>query len=235
MAQNILIIDDDSLTVSLLSLLLKSKDFVVAQASNGTQGLDILSESNIDLVLCDIEMPDIDGYEVLKKAREAGFQKPFIFLSARDSWDEQRAGMNSGADDYLIKPVVPEELFRSIESRLSSSSYLLAQKAVDLDKFKSFLSRALPHEFRTPLGLISGYADILASTDLDSEQQKDIGKTIKKSASRLARITENYLLLSLDEAENFLSQPDQAEKEHVCCKVLIEDLSKAIAKKSERE
>jgi len=199
MAQKILVIEDDSVTLSLISILLKSANYDVAEANNGKEGLETLLESDFDLVLCDIEMPEIDGYTVLKSARKSGFKKPFIFLSGRDKREDHQGGMNLGADDYLTKPVVPDELFKCVESRLSSTTYIMAQKAQDLDQFKSFLSRALPHEFRTPLGLISGYADILSSYELDAEQQKDIGNMIKGASKRLTRITENYLLLSLNE------------------------------------
>lgn len=235
MAQNILVIDDDAVTLSLLSLLLKSAKYDVSEATNGKAGLLAILESDIDLVLCDIEMPEMDGFSVLQKAREADFQKPFIFLSGRDTREDLRAGMDLGADDYLTKPVVPAELYRCVESRLSSTSYQLAQNAQDLNSFKSFLSTVLPHEFRTPLGLISGYADILSTHELDYEDQADVGRMIKGAANRLSKITENYLLLSLSEASSYVAVDGKQEEISGRIDQTIQDLSRSIAEKFERQ
>jgi DNA-binding response OmpR family regulator len=97
------------------------ESFQVFTAENARQGLDLVREQKPDLVICDVMMPGLDGYGVLRELRAmpATATLPFIFLTAKGDKLDLRRGMNSGADDYLTKPVLREDLLAAIQSRLT--------------------------------------------------------------------------------------------------------------------
>jgi DNA-binding NarL/FixJ family response regulator len=116
----ILIIEDQPQMRRKLAMILEREHFVVATAPNGLIGLDMARNDPPDLVVCDIMMPELDGYAVLEalRADEATSTIPFIFLTAKGERVDQRTGMSIGADDYLTKPVMKEDLLSSIHARL---------------------------------------------------------------------------------------------------------------------
>jgi len=100
----VLIIDDDLAMAELLAVLLKAQSFDVSVTSKGMEGIKTIRESSPDLVILDLMMADVDGWEVCKQVRE--FSKvPILILSALDSPDMVATALDAGADDYLIKPV----------------------------------------------------------------------------------------------------------------------------------
>ncbi|MBW8324703.1 MAG: response regulator [Prolixibacteraceae bacterium] len=117
----ILIIDDTAQLREDISDALELEGFEVITAEDGYTGLQIANEHLPDLILCDIMMPGIDGYEVLQllKSNEGGLRFPFIFITALAERENFRSGMELGADDYLIKPFTISELFKAIDIRLS--------------------------------------------------------------------------------------------------------------------
>lgn len=116
----VLIIEDDSALRENLTLMLSMNDFVTLVAENGKTGLELARKSKPDIILCDIMLPDIDGYRILQELRQekelAGI--PFIFLTAKTEMADLRKGMNLGADDYLTKPFKKKELLHVIKTRL---------------------------------------------------------------------------------------------------------------------
>jgi two-component system response regulator MprA len=117
----ILAIDDDPNIRRLLKLRLELKGYAVEMAESGVDviaRLKELSASQPDLVICDVYMPGMDGYSVCRQLREAGWKMPFLFLTSKgDSADKVR-GIESGADDYLLKPFDPHELEAKVASHL---------------------------------------------------------------------------------------------------------------------
>lgn len=116
----ILVIEDEvSIRENILELLY-IREFDVIGAENGSVGLKMAREQSPDLIICDVTMPEMDGYSVLKALREnpSTANIPFIFLTARADRLDMRAGMELGADDYLIKPCLPAELIKAITIRL---------------------------------------------------------------------------------------------------------------------
>ncbi len=126
----ILIIEDEPRMRANIATILKMEGYSVAQASNGREGAELAAKMLPNLILCDISMPDLDGYGTLRALKEGTDTSriPFIFLTARGEKGEIRAGMNQGADDYLVKPFETEELLEAIESRLRRVSEIAAQK-----------------------------------------------------------------------------------------------------------
>lgn len=118
--KNILIIEDDPDTRDNIAEVLGLADYNVAQAANGREGITKARESHPDLILCDITMPELDGYGVLHmmSRHPSTADIPFIFISARSEHGDVRKGMELGADDYLVKPFRESELLNAIEGRL---------------------------------------------------------------------------------------------------------------------
>ncbi len=120
MNQKILVIEDEAQTRNLFLRCLAFEEFTGIGAENGSEGIRLAAQCQPDLIVCDIMMPDVDGYEVLSTLRR---QKqtaaiPFIFLTAKVTMSELRQGMTLGADDYLTKPCTVEEFLAAIAARL---------------------------------------------------------------------------------------------------------------------
>ncbi len=126
MMKTILLIEDDAALRENTAELLELSDYHVITAPNGKIGITMAKEEKPDIIVCDIMMPEVDGYGVLEALSDHKYtsQIPFIFLSARTEHKEIRKGMNLGADDYLTKPFEEEELISAIESRLAKAQII---------------------------------------------------------------------------------------------------------------
>ncbi len=120
-SQHILCIEDDAETAALIAEDLQDRGYVVSTAADGHEGVNAILKTNPDLVLCDINMPGMDGFEVMRCLTSLSPQHeavPFIFLTARTDRDSELAGRRLGADDYVTKPVDFEILAAIINARL---------------------------------------------------------------------------------------------------------------------
>ena len=119
--KTILLIEDDTSLRENTAELLEFSNYKVIKAPNGKIGIEMATYKIPDIIICDIMMPQVDGYQVLEalSVNIKTHHIPFIFLSAKTERQEIRKGMNMGADDYLTKPFEEEELISAIESRLA--------------------------------------------------------------------------------------------------------------------
>jgi pilus assembly protein CpaE len=132
MAEKILIIDDDVDTLRLVGLMLQRQGYEISAASNGAQGLAKALEERPDLILLDVMMPDMDGYEVARRLRKnpVTVNVPILMFTAKTQLDDKVTGFEVGADDYLTKPTHPTELQAHVKALLARS----AQKEKGLDQ-----------------------------------------------------------------------------------------------------
>lgn len=117
MSEKVLVIDDEETTVKLLSILLESNEFEVIKAYRAEDGLKMAYRHHPDIVLLDIMMPDMDGWEVCARLRELS-DVPIIFLSARTDTNDIVKGLEMGADDYVVKPYDGDELVARLRAHL---------------------------------------------------------------------------------------------------------------------
>jgi|SRR5665213_79575 len=119
--KNILVIDDKEEIRNLIKAVLDNYGFNVLEADNGRLGVQMLRQQKPALVICDINMPGMDGYETLGAVRESSLTAPipFILMTGLVSRDGFRRGMVCGADDYLLKPFTTDELIEAVMSRLA--------------------------------------------------------------------------------------------------------------------
>ena len=121
--KKILVIEDEPEMRRNITALLRYHDYEPLAAENGRVGVETARRDKPDLILCDVMMPELDGYGVLQALQtDASLARiPFVFLTAKGEKDDLRSGMNLGADDYLTKPVANADLVRAIEARLRRS------------------------------------------------------------------------------------------------------------------
>ncbi|MCG7409815.1 response regulator transcription factor [Paenibacillus sp. ACRRX] len=118
MRSYILIVDDDEKITSMLRRGLVFEGFEVNTASNGTEGLREMIVREPDLLVLDVMMPEVDGWEVVRRMREAGSSVPVLMLTAKDEVQDRVKGLDLGADDYLVKPFALEELLARVRALL---------------------------------------------------------------------------------------------------------------------
>ncbi len=137
MTQTILIIDDDIDTLKLVGIMLERKGFKILASTTGNKGLQLAKDENPDLILLDIMIPDINGYEIARTVRSSPETEtiPIIMFTARSQVDDKVEGLEAGADAYITKPARPRELFAQVNSvlkrvpqRLSSAQVIPAKK-----------------------------------------------------------------------------------------------------------
>jgi two-component system, OmpR family, response regulator len=117
-ATKVLVVDDEPSITDLVSMALRSEQFDVRVAGNGREALDVVESFSPDLVVLDIIMPDIDGFEVARRLRNQGVKLPILFLTARDATEDKVRGLSLGGDDYMIKPFSLEELVARVRAIL---------------------------------------------------------------------------------------------------------------------
>lgn len=125
--KKLLLVDDDPNLILLVQDYLEFRGYSVITAENGREALEILKEELPDLIICDVMMPEMDGYTFVKNVRENPRTDwiPVLFLSAKGQSQDRVKGLNTGADVYMVKPFEPEELVAQVESTLKQASRLL--------------------------------------------------------------------------------------------------------------
>ncbi|TBL70057.1 response regulator transcription factor [Paenibacillus thalictri] len=124
MREKILVIDDDEKITSMLRRSLAFEGYTVMTANNGLEGLKQILDHDPDVVVLDVMMPQLDGWEVCRRIREGGSQVPVLMLTAKDEVSDRVRGLDLGADDYLVKPFALEELLARVR-------VLLRRRAAD--------------------------------------------------------------------------------------------------------
>ena len=160
MAKKILIIEDQAPMRRNVALMLEMEGYKTCTAENGRLGVETARKERPDLILCDVMMPELDGYGVVQALREddAFANTPFIFLTAKSDRTDVRVGMNFGADDYLTKPVVRDDLLSTVLTRLERAQ-ALQQRISDNAGFNPDFSNGDP--LQRAFGLTAREAEVL--------------------------------------------------------------------------
>jgi DNA-binding NarL/FixJ family response regulator len=189
--KKILVIEDEPEMRRNLLTILRLEKFQPLGAENGRIGLELVHKENPDLVICDVMMPEMDGYAVLDALREspATASLPFIFLTAKGEKIDQRCGMNLGADDYLTKPVSKTDLLNAIHSRLlRASQSAKAEFKPDFSSYESLLT----------LGLTPRVAEVLLWV-AQGKTNSDIGTILGISESTVKKhLLEIFIKLGVE-------------------------------------
>lgn len=130
----ILLVEDDD-KLRLLTKMKLASSYQIEEAANGEEALMVLDKKHIDLLIVDVQMPKMNGYELVRILREAGDQRPVIMLTAMTSFEHKRQGFASGIDDYMTKPVDYEELVWRIEAILRRAN-IASEKKLQIGEFE---------------------------------------------------------------------------------------------------
>ena len=206
----ILVIEDDPAVRGLIVDTIKTKGWRVIDAGDGASGLELAVQQLPDLILCDIQMPKMDGYSVLDNVRQdpKTASIPFIFLTGLGEKPKVRQAMESGADDYIVKPFTVKELIGAIEARLQKQAAVQETAEKRLNELRENLTFALPHELVTPLNSILGFSSLLVdSPDISREELHEYASHIRRSGERLKELIEKFLFYA--QIETTMADPQQ--------------------------
>lgn len=124
----ILVVEDDCELRQLFSRVLVQNGYFVREAENGKAALDALEQEYVDLIISDIMMPVMDGYELVRSLRNANIQIPVLMITAKDAFDDMRLGFLSGTDDYMVKPVNVGEMVLRVGALLRRAQMITDHK-----------------------------------------------------------------------------------------------------------
>ena len=214
---SILIVDDTIYNIRLLSLMLAKQGYQVEQAQNGAEALEKVNQQLPDIILLDIRMPDIDGYEVCKilKANPVTKEIPIIFISSIEEASEKVEAFSVGGVDYISKPFQLIEVLARIETHLRlcllqkqlkdqneqlqlSASVLMRslQQERELSQMKSDFISVVSHEFRTPLTTIQSASELLEYYEWTKVEQVQQLHQIQGEVKHMTALMEDVLFLS---------------------------------------
>lgn len=206
----VLIVDDDEGMRVVIADILGREGYQVSAAAHGAAGLTQAAVLQPDLILCDIKMPGMSGYEVLSALRRepSTAVTPVIFLTGMDEPETLRAAMNLGADDYLVKPVPSSVLVAAVARRLERSAAVRREAERCLQELRDELARSLlPHEFLTPLTAIMGLASLLMEEAIPAIDTKEVGRGIWEAGQMLEGLIEKSLAYAELHAEPPVTAP----------------------------
>lgn len=142
---NILVVEDDKNLRKLISATLKQNGYNSLMAEDGEIALDIMDKEHIDLVISDIMMPKLDGYNLVKALRDSGYNMPILMVTAKEMFEDKRKGFNVGVDDYMVKPIDINEMILRVgallrrakisnEHRLSIGDIILDYDSISVNR-----------------------------------------------------------------------------------------------------
>lgn len=197
----LLVVEDDIHLLQGIRDILEIEDYEVRTAGNGIEGLAVLKSMSVppDLIISDIMMPRMDGYQFFEEVRKTPewLDIPFVFLTAKGEKHDVRLGKRLGADDYVIKPMDPEDLLVIIDAKLRRHAQIKERYDGQVSEIKRSILTILNHEFRTPLTYMVAYSDML-NTDaenLTGEELRGFLQGVNSGAERFRRLVENFIAL----------------------------------------
>jgi len=216
----ILVVDDISINVVVLTKILEIKGYIVIGANNGKTAIDIAEKEDIDLILLDVMMPEMNGFEVCRKLKEIQKTKdiPVIFLTAKIGMDDIKEGFSSGGVDYISKPFNNQELLSRIKTHLelmqtrknlSKVNQDLIQANLMKDKFLSIIA----HDLKNPLGSVIASADLLNyhAMEMDRNEILKLSKIIGSTAQKTASLLDDLLIWARSQTGTISFNPKQID------------------------
>ncbi|NEQ32077.1 MAG: response regulator transcription factor [Leptolyngbya sp. SIO4C5] len=198
--KQLLLIDDDPNLILLVKDYLEFRGFQVVTADNGREALDLLEDQTPDMIICDVMMPEMDGYAFVQHVRENQQTSwiPILFLSAKGQSQDRVKGLNTGADVYMVKPFEPEELVAQVESSLKQAARLAQRQGPGGDSAPTmqvpFDVELTPTELKVVQFVSRGMANRQIADELkvsqrtiESHVSNMLGKTGLHNRTELAR------------------------------------------------
>ena len=198
----ILLVDDNVSLIRNYAEILQYEGFDTVTKSSADAALEFCKKNTVDLIISDILMPDMDGYVFLSRFRQLqNCNAIFIFLSGKSGLSEFRYAMNLGCDDFLVKPILANDLINAVNIRLKRRKEIMSETVETFQRLENAFKLITNHEFLTPLTSIMGFIDILKkdlthnSTINDPKSTIKIFSYVNRSITRLIQLLERLRLL----------------------------------------
>lgn len=197
----ILVVEDEDMVRANIVDLLEAEGYETQEASDGEQALQVIWQTPPDLILCDVRMPRVDGFSFLARIGQDPRLRaiPFIFLTARVEREDQRLGMNLGADDYITKPFTRKDLLTAVQRRLEKHRHIGETAIHHHAHTVEQALNDLPDDLITPIQyLLAMSQSLMSSTELPSHigQIRELGKDLYKRTYQLLNSVRQYVLLN---------------------------------------
>jgi|YNPNPStandDraft_1061719.scaffolds.fasta_scaffold04079_1 signal transduction histidine kinase len=194
----ILVVDDNPEVTQVVSAILRRKQYETMTATSGQEALALMEKRRPDLILCDIMMPDMDGYEVFQRVRADRRWRtiPFAFVTALSDPETRALSSEMGAEAFIAKPFQPQELLAVVAGMLRRAEELQSYTEAELESFKSQLLFMITHELNTPLSVIRMLVESMRSNlaRLSPERLAEYLDLLARSTGELSYIVESMLL-----------------------------------------
>ncbi len=202
----ILVVDDNEVSLRLLTAILHGAGYTVITGSNSEEALEQINTQSPDIILLDVMMPGMNGFSLCRKLKQDKQTSdiPLIFLTSLSQKEDIIEGFNAGGNDYIVKPFNRQELLARVRNHLRLYDTLqenkrLSRLSEDASRSKTEFLASMSHEIRTPLNSIIGMAEVLVETPLTDEQQ-DYVRIFRSAGESLLEIINDILDLSKIEA-----------------------------------
>lgn len=193
----ILVVEDETVLRHNIVSVLEFEGYETLEAENGVRGIELVFDEAPDLIVCDIMMPEMDGFEMLAAVRSHPNVQatPFLFLTARAEREVMRQGMDLGANDYIAKPFAHAELLSAIDAVLQKHQLVTENFIERIEDLRTSVTTSIPHELRTPLTSLVGYLDFIIQDveSLSSDEIQSMCQRMMRATLRLRRLTENWI------------------------------------------
>lgn len=242
---SILIVDDTTKNIQIVAQVLKGLNYQMAFAVSGKEALEQIYSNNFDLILLDIMMPEMDGYEVCRilKSSEDYKDIPIIFLSAKSDTEDIVKGFDLGAVDYLTKPFKPAELLARVRTHLSLKAArekieeqkikleIQNEELMEMARLRDDIERITHHDLKNPLNAIIQFPDLIKSIGPLTEKQELLLKNIEVSGFQMLNMINSSLDLVKMERGSYEFHPIDLNVLDVIRKVKSELLKQINRKK----
>ncbi len=198
----ILVADDEEGMRRILRFRLTKAGYEVTCVENGKKALEFLEKERPDLIISDISMPEMNGYELYKEVSSRKEYRfiPFLFLSSKSERQDIIFAKKMGVDDYLTKPVDKDLLLISVEAKLARFAELKEEHTKLIEQKINAMYRVLTHEINTPISIINGFTELsemlLSAGKVRIEELKTFMEGIKSGNDRLKKLAEKVLILN---------------------------------------
>lgn len=209
--KNIYIVDDVYENIQVLGHTLNSNGYNISVARNGEQALTGIKTKKPDLVLLDVSMPGIDGYEVCEKLKEdeETAEIPVIFITARTQTDDIVKGFKAGGVDYITKPFNTEELLLRVKTQLDLVDS--KKQLIELNATKDMFFRIISHDLRGPISILLSFTGLMVNhiDRLSTEEMKDYLSQLNKKTAVASKLLENLLLWARSQSGEIEHNPEE--------------------------
>lgn len=206
---HVLVVDDMQENLKVVSNFLKEEGYKIALALDGKSALNIIDSHPTDIILLDIMMPEMDGYEVCKKIKQNNKTKdiPIIFLSAKNETKDIVEGFKTGGVDYILKPFNKEELLARVQTHVELA--LSKKRIIELNKSRDKLYSIIAHDIRSPLASIKLTIEALLDGILDpgSDDYKEIISELNTTTDNTFQLLNDLLAWAKTQKETFVLNP----------------------------